>query len=237
MRIVQASVVVAVTLGCLSGSAAGSEVAARCAWSRAHIVALRGFIRADMDGDRRSDRLAVLDLDRLRSSCRFALRVELARGGSSYLGLGAAPRGFLDTPYPRLLALVALEHSGRPDALVLTGNGASAGFYRLVGLRDGKLAWLGTPNDRFGTGASRWALASDCWHGARSGTVVSSFAEPSYPRSGWTVDRTLSVLRGTRFRYRRLPVRHVSSLRELPEFRSIRPFPSCTIARARLTRR
>ncbi|MDX6515666.1 MAG: hypothetical protein QOH73_1332 [Gaiellaceae bacterium] len=225
MRVVQASVVVAVTLGCLSGSAAGSEVAAApCVWSRGHIVSVRGFIRADVDGDRRSDRLAVIELGGLQASCRFALRAELASGRSSYVALRVGP------PEPRLLALVAVERSGRADALVLRDTGASAAFFDLYGLRRGQLVRFGAAG---GSGASRWAMAVDCWRGAHSGAIVSSFAEPRYPRAGWTVSRSISVLRGTRLTFLRSSVSRVASLTDLPEFHGSELYPSCTIARAR----
>jgi hypothetical protein len=226
MRVLRASVVVAVVLAVLSASVAGFDAAGvGCGWSRARVVAVRGFVRADVDGDRRSDRVAVVALETRAASCRFALRVVLANGRSSYTALHGG------WPQPRLIAAVAVERSGRSDLLVLRGTGASAAFFDLYGLRRGRLVRFGEAG---GWGASRWALATDCWRGARSGAIVSSFAEPRYPRAGWTVDRTISVLRGARLTRLRSSMSVVASLSVLPEFRRSGQYPSCTLARAHL---
>ena len=50
----------------------------RCAWYPADRTGTRGLIRADIDGDRRPDRVAVIEVG---IPCRFALRVVLATGG------------------------------------------------------------------------------------------------------------------------------------------------------------
>jgi hypothetical protein len=210
----------------LPAGAAGFDVAGtRCAWSSAQVVAVRGFVRADIDGDGRADRIAVVELGTKKASCRFALRAELASGRSFSTTLPDGP------PEPRLIAAVAVERSARADMLVLRDTGASAAFFDLFGLRRGQLLRFGSAG---GWGASSWGLAADCWRGAHSGAIVSSFAEPRYPRAGWTVSRSVSVLRGRRLTFLHSSTRRVASLDVLPEFRGSTLYASCTLARAHL---
>ncbi len=224
----------------LSGSAATAAhpTGAPCGWGSGDSGVVRGHLRGDVNGDGLGDAVSVIARYGSRQGCRFALRVQIARGATLVLrlpdSLGDADAATVRAqPWPRLVVLAKIDSKPGAQPIVSLDAGASTVFFGIFALRGQHLLKLESP--RFAVGASGVASAVDCWHGSGSDEVVSSFAQ-STPR-GWTVQRRLYRLIGNRFRRvpQSLPVLHLKSTATLPEFRGGMPFPSCT--RAIATRR
>lgn len=209
-----------------------------CRWADGGRGVERGVLRGDVDADGRSDRVSVVARYRARPGCRLALRVQLGAEGRLFARLYEAPDAtgadLQRQPWPRLLALVKVDPRPGLQPVVSVQLGSSTVFVGVFAIRGGHLVRLATPLSAFAAGASAVATAVDCWHGARSGIVVSSFAQANV--HGWDVSRGFYHLVGNRFRPGgELPAVRVKTLAALPEFRGdgLPIFPSCTVARVR----
>ena len=232
-----ALVVVAVLLS--SAASAGSAPGGQgCGWSSAGRLVTRGVLHGDLDADRRPDTVAVVARYGAAPGCRLALRVQLGTGISLFHPLAETPHStgedLRNQPWPRLLSLVKLDPRPGLQPVVSVQLGASTVFVNVFAIHGGQLVRLNAQGDGFGGGVSGVASAVDCWHGAGSGEVVSSFAESNI--HGWAVSRSLFRLVGNSFRpSTTVPSVRVKFLGALPEFHGpgLGIFPRCTVARVR----
>jgi hypothetical protein len=232
-----ALVVVAVLLA--SAASAGSAPGGHdCGWSSAGRLATRGVIHSDVDADGRPDTVAVVGRYGAAPGCRLALRVQLGTGITLFHPLAETPNATGDDlreqPWPRLVSLVKIDPRPGLQPVVSVQLGASTVFVDVFAIHGGQLVRLTAPESAFAAGASGVASAVDCWHGAGSGEVVSSFAQSNI--HGWAVSRSLYRLAGNSFRPpTTLPPVRVKYLSVLPEFHGpgLGIFPNCTVAQSR----
>ena len=181
---------------------------------------MRGAKRADVDGDRAADEIAVVGRVRNRVGCRFFLVVRLARGRTLTRRLpeatitpGDAAR---EIPWPRLFGTAFADAQRGSEALVVVEQGVATATLRLYGWSRGTVASLtadARPAD-FNVGLGNWPAGVDCLSRTR---LVSSFAERADP--GWEVTRRLYRIGYGTFKRLRTETRSMKDLRRLPEFR------------------
>ena len=209
-----------------------------CGWSNGERSVERGVIRADVDADGRPDRVSVVARYGAAPGCRLALRVQLATGISLFHRLVETPHttgsDLRKQSWPRLLSLVKVDPRPGLQPVVSIQFGSSTVFVGLFAIHGGRLVRLAAPESAFGGGVSGVASAVDCWHGAGSGEVVSSFAQSNI--NGWAVSRSLLRLVGDGFRHVTAHASlRVKNLAALPEFHGpgLGIFSSCIVARVR----
>lgn len=239
-RLATASVLLIVPVAALPMGLEASRTPVRgCGWSHLTNLAMRGSLRADLDGDRRQDDVAVVARYSARRGCRFALRLQAATGKTSFLRLpdpvsDASAAVVRRQPWPRLTALALIDRRPGAEAVVTVHEGASTGFVRLFTVRRHLTALrVAAPGmrDSFAYGAGGVGAGVDCWPRRASGSIVASEA---FPRpSGWIVRRVVYRLRGTVFYRSRTSVRRVTTVRRFPELWRPIAFPSCSIRRGR----
>ena len=223
-------------LSVVAGSAGSASAGPGCGWPGAQRLVPRGVLRGDIDADGRLDTVSVVARYRAAPGCRLALRVRLGTGISLFQPLVDDPRTTGERlrrqPWPRLISLVTIDPQPGLEPVVSTQLGPSTVFVSIFAIHRGRLVRLLVDESAFGGGVSGVASAVDCWHGAGSGEVVSSFAQSDV--RGWAVSRSLYRLVGPGFRSPTvLPPVRVKNLGALPEFHSpgLGIFPSCTVAR------
>jgi hypothetical protein len=194
----------------------------------------RGVAAADINGDRRIDRVAVLVRLSNPANCRYFL---VARGPGfrpNAIGLRdpIAGAGLAIAEWPRLLAARPVDSRPGSEVLVVVDQGATVvgvGVYGADGRGNFAPYMSGSRRAVFSFGGGNHPSAIDCV-GAR---IVASFAERG--PSAWTVTRRFFQVRRLRFVLERSRVMTVRQLRELPEFHGgdeRLPFDSCDPARA-----
>lgn len=231
-------------MAAVAGAARGGSAVEACPAPTAgplRAQPLRGVLRGDVDGDRRTDRVSIALDPRARRGCRFVLAVRTARGvlRARISGPGPPEQPYADRgEVPFLSRLAAIEPRPGAEIVVEVWKGASTGFVAVyaIGVRGLARMTGGGAEPGFAyAGSVAHRRGVDCVGARATGRIVVS-GMGFEPPDRVDVERRFLRAAGTRFE----PVATERHALTLDEWESKRfrefdtgPFGSCTVAVAR----
>jgi hypothetical protein len=202
----------------------------------------KAWLRGDVTGDRRPERVAIIEDRRAPFRCRFGVTV-LSRGGTIVFPLGRFvdnPAQLAGLPWPLVRLLARIDTNPGAEILVALSHGASFEQSWLMTVRDGHLRRLSLPGSYAGQleygSVAAFGTSFDCGR-AHSGVFLqASYSMINSPGNRWRYGLTRYRVKRTTVEVvaaRSTTVRGPYSARPSwwrPYYNEGDPFRRCTIA-------
>jgi hypothetical protein len=188
-------------------------------------------LRADVNGDRRPDRVWIAARKTGPIQCRYAV---VAADPGHWLSSGiVVPRD--PTSAPKLVVLASIDRRAGAEIVIERDHGASTAFALVLTKHDGPLTAIrADTSDGLFSYAGSLGNFSDVDCGRRAGTIVTAGAG-TLDGTTYGAERSVYRINGTRLRRVSRTVLHRVSRDEalslFPSRREPRPFGSCALTR------